>query len=289
MTDSSRREMTKRATTPRRTNHSQQINQWYVLGNLMGSWIQPVNNAPAGPIRMGRRGRKPSRSSIRRGVRTGVALCGLLLSVSARAAEPAVPAPVVPAAKSGPLEVHQDGVRIRVTSSAGPTWRAFVDRRKGGIITNLCIPAEGDNLAAADGARFEGLCNLVYVDYQETPKPGKDSAYVAKGSFSYYSTLERMEVEELTPERVVVVVEGKGGNQTQPKADVLRFRQKYTFLPDRIVCAGEIEWLFDTVVPGSHPELLQPSCKFAPNVLSGELRIWDRDSSPVLLPQTNSK
>jgi hypothetical protein len=71
--------------------------------------------------------------------------------------------------------------------------------------------------------------------------------------------------------------------------DVLRYRQRYTFLADRIVCDGELEWLFGAVVPGSRPHLLQMQCLFAPGAVAGELRVWGADGKAVELPQTNSK
>jgi hypothetical protein len=51
-----------------------------------------------------------------------------------------------------------------------------------------------------------------------------------------------MEVAEQRNDRVVIEVEGDGGNQVAPKADVCRYRQRYTFLADRIECDGELEW-----------------------------------------------
>src|SRR4051794_12676868 len=71
----------------------------------------------------------------------------------------------------GQLQVKDDDVRISIRSTAYPSWQAVIDRRKGGIITELCIPADADNLVATDGGRFEGLCNLVYVDFEDTGKP----------------------------------------------------------------------------------------------------------------------
>ena len=182
--------------------------------------------------------------------------------------------------------VRDDGVRVTVTSSANPSWQGIIDRRKGGIITELCLPAAGDNLVATDGGRFEGLCNLVYVDFEETGKP---EGYVAKGTYSYHGTLGNLEITEQSPERIVVTVSGKSGNQTKPRADVVAYQQQYEFLPDRIVCSGNLEWLFDQVVSGSHPELIQLNSKFSADAVTGEMRVWDRDSGPVLLPQTNSK
>ncbi|MCI0461317.1 MAG: hypothetical protein L0Z62_30585 [Gemmataceae bacterium] len=150
------------------------------------------------------------------------------------------------------------------------------------MITALHLPASGPNLVSDDGSRFEGLCNLIYVDFKET---GEDGAYVAKGSLYYFGTVTNLAIREERPNRVVFDVEGKGGNQVAPKADVVQYRQRYTLLPDRIICDGELEWLFDEVVPDSHPELIQFQCLFAPGAVAGELRAWDADTEPKPLLQ----
>jgi hypothetical protein len=161
-----------------------------------------------------------------------------------------------------------------------------IDGKRGGVISELHIPADANNLASNDGSRFEGLCNLIYVDFKET---GKDGAYVAKGSLYYFSTDVKLSVLEKRADRVLIEAAGRAGNQVAPKADVLRYRQRYTFLADRIVCDGQVEWLFEDVTPGSHPELIQLNNVFAPGAVAGEMRVWDADTGSVALPQTNSK
>ena len=185
-----------------------------------------------------------------------------------------------------PLSATEEGDRITLTSSAPPTWKAVIDGKHGGVITELRIPANGDNLASNDGNRFEGLCNLVYVDFKET---GKDGAYVAKGSLYYFSTGVKLSVLEERADRIVAEATGRAGNQVAASTEVLRFRQRYTFLADRIVCDGQVEWLFDDVTPESHPELIQLNNVFTPGAVAGEMRVWDADTGPVALPQTNSK
>ncbi len=185
-----------------------------------------------------------------------------------------------------PLSAAEDGDRITITSSVAPTWKAVIDGKHGGVITELHIPADGDNLASNDGNRFEGLCNLIYVDFKET---GKDGAYVAKGSLYYFSTGVKLSILEEQADRIVVEAAGRAGNQVVANADVIRFRQRYTFLADRIVCDGQVEWLFDDVTPGSHPELIQLNNMFTPGAVAGEMRVWDTDTGPMALPQTNSK
>jgi hypothetical protein len=126
------------------------------------------------------------------------------------------------------------------------------------------------------------------VQFKETGKP--DSGYIAKGAPYSYGKVIKASVSESTTDRVVVDVEGTSGNQVEPMMDVLRYHQRYTFLADRIICEGNLEWLFDNVVAGSHPELIQVgSCLFTPQAVSGELRVWDSDTEPIELPQTNSK
>jgi CubicO group peptidase (beta-lactamase class C family) len=186
----------------------------------------------------------------------------------------------------GKLSLQSDDHAVSVTSSQAAGWKAVVDRRRGGVITQLHIPASGPNIVSNDGSRFEGLCNTIYVDFKET---GRDGAYVAKGSLYYFGTVSQMRVMEHTPDRVVVEVEGVGGNQVMPKADVCRYRQRYVFLPDRIQCAGELDWLLDNVVADSHPELIQLQCLFAPGTVAGELKAWTAARDPIELPQTNSK
>lgn len=195
------------------------------------------------------------------------------------------PTVAAPPATAG-LAVTAAADTVTVTSSVGAGWKAVVDRKRGGVITELRFPADGANVVSNDGSRFEGLFNTIYVEFKEA---GKDGAYVAKGSLYYFGSVGKMTVAERGADRVVVEVEGKGGNQVAPKADVLRYRQRYTFLPDRIVCDGELEWLFDDVVPGSHPHLLQMQCLFTPGAVAGELRVRGANGKAVELPQTNSK
>lgn len=175
---------------------------------------------------------------------------------------------------------------VIVRSSAGPGWKVVIDSRRGGVITELRVPADGPNLASNDGSRFEGLCNVIYVDRKQ---PGEENDYIAKGSYYYYGSVEKLSVLEQRADRVVVEVTGRGGNQVSPKADVVRYRQRYTFSADRVVCEGEIEWLFDDIVSGSHPELIQLNSAFDHAAVAGEMRVWDQDSAPIFLPQTNSK
>ena len=146
-----------------------------------------------------------------------------------------------------------------------PTWKAVIDGKHGGVITELHIPADGDNLASNDGNRFEGLCNLLYVDFKET---GKDeSGYVAKGTLYYCSTGVKLSVLEEQADRIVIETTGRAGNQVAAQKDVIRFRQRYTFLADRVICDGAIEWLYDDVTPGSRPELIQLDNLFTPGAV----------------------
>ena len=185
----------------------------------------------------------------------------------------------------GCLAVNPDKDQVAVTSTFGPGWKAVVDRRRGGVITRFHV-ANGPNVVSNDGSRFEGMFNAIYVAFKET---GKERGYVAKGALYSFGAVSRMEVLEKQADRVVVEVEGKAGNQVAPKKDVIRYRQRYTFFPNRILCDGEVEWLFDKAVAGSRLELLQLQCLFAPDALAGELRVLDNQRGPIPLPQTNSK
>ncbi len=190
---------------------------------------------------------------------------------------------------TGDLKATATDERITVTSTAVGGWSAVVDRKRGGVIGEFRFPAEGPNRISNDGTRFEGMFNAIYVDFKETGTPGKEGGYVAKGSFYYFGSVDKWSIGEKSNERVVVEVEGRGGNQVEPKADVVRYRQRYTFRPDRILCEGELEWVFNQVVPNSHLQLLQTQCMFAPGTLAGEMRVWDADTKPAPLAQTNSK
>ena len=208
-----------------------------------------------------------------------VGLCTITYAVSAASDQPVIDI-------DSRLALRDDGVRVTLTSSASPSWKAVIDRRKGGVVTELRIPATGDNLVSTDGGRFEGLCNLVYVDFEKT---GKAEGYIAKGTYSYHGTLERLTITEQSSDRVIITVSGKAGNQVRSGNDVVAYQQSYEFLPDRIVCSGTLQWLFDRVVAGSHPEMVQINSKFAVDAVAGEMRVWDRNSGPLLLPQTDSK
>jgi hypothetical protein len=147
----------------------------------------------------------------------------------------------------GALRVEEAGPRVTVSCAAAPGWKAVVEANRGGVITEFRWPAESENLVSNDGGRFEGL---IYADFKET---GKDGDYVAKGALYAFGKVSTLSVMERSASRVVVEVEGTSGNQVSPKADVLRYRQRYTFLADRIECAGEMEWLPD--LPQLRPEL----------------------------------
>ena len=56
----------------------------------------------------------------------------------------------------------------------------MVGHERGGVITEFRIPAAGENVVSNDGSRFEGMCKLIYVDFQQT---GKDGAYIPKGAY----------------------------------------------------------------------------------------------------------
>src|SRR5579883_723162 len=194
------------------------------------------------------------------------------------------PAPARP--PEAEFAVRTEGRRVTVTCRSIPDWRAVIDRDRGGVITEFRLPADGPNLASDDGTRFEGLCNLIYAQFKEA---GKDGAYVAKGALFSFGKVSTLSVVEKSSTRIVVEVEGTGGNQVEPKADVIHFRQRYTFLPDRVICDGDVRWVFAGPVPGSHPELIQLQCMFAAGAVDGEMRVWGTDVGPVMLPRTNSK
>jgi len=215
--------------------------------------------------------------------------CSMLLLLGTKDDLPGQESIQKAALKANSLQVNETDFRrkIAVQSSFGTGWKAVVDRRRGGVVTELRIPADGPNLITDEGDRFGGMFSVLYVDFKET---GKDeSGYVAKGALYGFGRVERMEVVEQGEDKVVVEVRGRAGNQAPPEGDVVAYTQRYTFRPDRIEFAGELDWLFDDVVPGSRPELLQFGVGFAPDAAVGEMRVWDGDTKPVTLVETNSK
>jgi hypothetical protein len=74
-----------------------------------------------------------------------------------------------------------------------------------------------------------------------------------------------------------------------PEGDIVAYTQRYTFRPDRIECAGELDWLFDDLVPGSRMELLQFDFNFSLDSVVGEMQAWGSNGKRVTLEQTNSK
>ncbi len=193
------------------------------------------------------------------------------------------------ALKASSLQVNETDFRrkIAVQSGFGTGWKAVVDRQRGGVVTELRIPADGSNLLTDEGGRFGGMCSVLYVDRKETGEA--ESGYVAKGALYGFGRVERMEVVEQGEDKVVVEVRGRGGNQVPPERDVVAYTQRYTFRPDRIEFAGELDWLFDDVVPDSRLELLQFGVGFARDAAVGEMRILDSDTMPAALVETNSK
>lgn len=185
------------------------------------------------------------------------------------------------------LVVHETDGQISVRSNFGSGWKAVVNRQRGGVVTGLHFPPDGPNILSDSGGRFGGMFEGVYVDFRER---GKAEGYVAKGALYGFGRVERMQVLERSASKVVIEVLGKGGNQVKEKpGDVIAYRQRYTFQPNRIECDGEVNWLFDDVVPDSRMEMLQVGIDFAADAAVGEMSVVDRDGKPITLVETNSK
>lgn len=199
------------------------------------------------------------------------------------------------AAGAGSFSVTKASGSVTVVHQGDPSWKAVVDRTHGGVVRHFSLPAEGPNLVAADDKEdgttnpFRGMFNTFYmtrIDRGDNP----EDRIKAKGTFWGKSdgtaTLRLVAQDD---DRVVVEAAGQGfgwrllGPKDEP---VVRYRQQYTFRPDRVVCEGELTWVYQ------HDTRLKDMSVltfFAPDTVAYPLHATDARGREFELTLTTSK
>jgi hypothetical protein len=149
------------------------------------------------------------------------------------------------------FKVVEEKDTITIVHVDEPSWKAVVDRKHGGTIRHFSLPADGPNLVSTQNAdhlehSFRGMFSVFYMGRVTTGDPKKRSR--AKGTlWGRSNDTARLRVVSRSDKEVQVETTGTGfgwrllGPATEP---VVEYRQTYTFLPDRIQCAGELKWVY---------------------------------------------
>jgi CubicO group peptidase (beta-lactamase class C family) len=181
------------------------------------------------------------------------------------------------------VETLPGGDSIVVTCRGDLAWKAIVDRANGGVVRHFSIPADGPNLVAdelkTDGSvnPFRGMFNTFYmtrIDKGENPQ----DRIKAKGTFWGKSNgTATVRVVSQAEDQVVVEARGRGfGWRLLGPADeeVVTYRQSYTFRPDRIVCDGELTWVYPH---GTRLREMSLNTYFATDAVAYPLRLTTDD------------
>jgi len=141
------------------------------------------------------------------------------------------------------LTIQETPEAIVVSHAARPAWRIKLDLKQGGVATALHLSG-GPNLVADNGG-FTGMFNLFMNGRTGDPRtPGQNSrALIKRGG-----TVESARVVERTATRITVEIKGRStgfGRLLGPAGEkLLDYRQTLTFEPRRIVCDGELTWVY---------------------------------------------
>lgn len=137
---------------------------------------------------------------------------------------------------------------VTVSSSGSPQWKAVVDRARGGAISQFHLPADGPNVIANEaGNPFRGMFSLFYMTRlpgdapEEQRVKAKGTLWGTSGGSAQLKVLSRNEKE------VVIETRGKGTGWRMigPRGEIVaEYTQTYTFRPDRIICGGELTWVY---------------------------------------------
>jgi hypothetical protein len=165
------------------------------------------------------------------------------------------------------LTVEETKEAVIVSSKHGPTWKAVLDKTRGGAITHFHLPANGPDVTVD---RF-GVFSL----FTMTAK-GPEGRTLIKSWQSQQGRVDKVKVSERAGS---IDVEVFGKSITARDEQMTEYRQKYTFLPDRIECEGESTWVFPNT-PLSYSGM---GFEFAPRVVAHPVRAIG-PNGPVDLP-----
>ncbi len=195
----------------------------------------------------------------------------------------------------GPFTVTTAPDFVDVTYKGDSFWRAVVDRKRGGAVRHFSLGDDAPNLVAVDDKAegtpnpFRGMFNLFYMTrIEKGDKP--DDRVKAKGTiWKYTHDSASLRVVSHDDDGVVIEAKGRGfgwrliGPDTEAVVD---YRQTYTFRGDRVVCDGELTWVYPHETRLSEMTL---ESFLAPSVVAYPLRVIDSAGRVTELPLSSSK
>jgi len=185
------------------------------------------------------------------------------------------------------MSVKETPADVVVSSAGSPSWSVTFDLTKGGVVTEMHLSG-GPNLIA-NGNSFTGLFNVFSTDHREgNPYASKSGAFL-KNTIRGQGKVESAKVLERGPGRIVLELKGWNTGRFMPPPEggkVLDFRQTFTLEPHRILCDGEIIWVY-----GDHtrPREVAVISYFVPDSIAFPLRFAGADGNWRDLPLTPSE
>jgi len=177
---------------------------------------------------------------------------------------------------------------IEVESHASRTWKIKLDLKQGGVATALHLPASAPNLIA-DAGGFTGLFNAFACDARPgQPGAGPDGGFAKTLLKNKSTAVSSAQVLSDSGREAVVEIRGEttGWRIAGPKDEkVLRYRQTYTFRPDRVIVDGEWRWVYGY---DSSPVEMNVLTYFAEGVVNPPARILKPDGYRIPLAVQSS-
>jgi hypothetical protein len=170
------------------------------------------------------------------------------------------------------VTVQESKDAVTVTSNYGATWKAVVDKTRGGTINRFHVPANGPNLVSE---RY-GFFNLFIM--ADKPAPGQSSPQ--RGWSRNTGAIDSIRVSSQDGKAVAEI---KGRIFTGAGVLIADYWQTYTFLADRVVLDCGTEWKFhpETRLNDSHVGIF-----ITDGVLVHPARVMKDANTPVELPVT---
>jgi hypothetical protein len=180
------------------------------------------------------------------------------------------------AVASAAVSATKTGDKIVVESTGGPiTYKAIVDSKSGGDITDLRLPAHGNIVASNIGDVF--YYGTHGEDYTLRGWTGRD-----KFTLSCSQSIASQKSDEVTVE-VKLVVTGTFKVLTEDanlkaklkktlvgyKDKTVELKRTYTFKPDRVIVNDELLWVY----PDMQIKRLDFSSRFAPATIQAPARL----------------
>ncbi len=226
-----------------------------------------------------------ARLSIRRFAAIPLATLSLVSALAigpARAAQP-----------SGGFAVTTNEFGVTVQCLTEPRWQILADRNQGGVISQFHLPDDSPNLISAerkaDGTAnaFQGMFNALFMGR----RPGETNATDKTHAKNSLWRADHCQLSVLSNNGQEVVVEAKGSASSGSRLlglageRVVNYRQTYTCSSNRIVCDGEITWVYPHQ---THLAQLTLMTFFAPDAIYHPVYALYGDHQRVELPIVGS-